>query len=292
MFGGGAGRNMWDRPLRFEKDNYAKWDPKNRKKTANYEAAEQILINTGKMPRPLRLADVKSGSAPLKKTIVANEKERRKVAELVGVYAVSRLQARLLLSREYHPVWNHERIMVYGKLMANYLQPDANTNEPMELDLNLKFKAAFREDFDPFFPTKESQWNRQLESQGLRPDVVEGKKIEKLIKGANPANEVPENLFCEAILDNVADLGELVLQHFVCHVDRYATSPAGRRHRLDKRMQKRLSKELGMEISCEVKEAQDAELLPTYSPQQIHDAASHFQDWDTGKFPKSRHVVL
>lgn len=292
MFGGGAGRNPWAKPLRFEKDNYAKWDPKNRKKTANYEAAEQILISTGKMPRPLRLADVKSSSAPLKKTIVANEKERRKAAEMVGVYAVSRLQARLLLMREYHPVWNHERIMVYGKMMACYLQPDANTNEPMEMELNLKFKAAFREDFDPFFPTKESQWNRELETRGLRPDVVEGKKIEKLIKGANPANEVPENMFCEAILDNVADLGELVLQHFACNVDRLATSSAGKRHRLDKRMQKRLTKELGVKFSCEVKEPQDAELLATLTPQQIHDAASDFQEWDTGKFPKSRRVVL
>merc|ERR1712176_1064298 len=137
---------------------------------------------------------------------------------------------KMLIKRTHHRVWGHERIMVYGNMIADYIQPDANTNEPFEKQMKLKFKAAFREDFGPFFPTVEQQWKDRLEDSGMRPDLVEGRQIEKLLKktGANPDTQVPENMFCEAILDNVVDLGELVVQHFCCLIDKQEVSKEGK----------------------------------------------------------------
>lgn len=171
-----------DQALRYEHDNSAKWDPKNRARTKSPEEAERILKITGRLPRPLRLSAVKLGLPPLKKTIVATAKERRAAAEMTGIYSVSRrrpqishvmkddshqeimennrwfmrssagfgsclrLQARLLLHRELHPVWGYERVMIYGSMLSEYMVPDTFTNDPMELTVPLKFKAAFRED--------------------------------------------------------------------------------------------------------------------------------------------------
>jgi len=256
----------------------------NRKKTASYEQAEQILINTGSLPRPLRMCDVKLHGLPMKKSIVASAKEMQEIARRSGMYAITRLQARLVVNRECHIVWGHERVLVFGNLLVQYLQPDVDTNEPLERELRLKFKAAFKEDADPFFPTKESRWNDELEKRGLRPDVVEGKAIMKAIKGLNPINEIPENMFCEAILDNVIDLGELVLQHFLCHIDKHATRPTVKTSRLQKRMQKRLSKEMGVKTEMNFK-PDDAKPEDWIEPtaQNLHDEAAEFLDWNRGR---------
>lgn len=272
-------------PMRPRTDNYAKWDYQNRQRTNSYEEAEMILMNTGKMPRPLRLCDVKLSGMPMKRSIVANAKERRKIAEWMGMYAITRLQAKLLLKRDQHTVWGHERVLVYGKLLVQYLQPDANTNDPMEMEHGLKFKAAFRENDDPDLPTRERRWNDHLEEQGLMTDVIEGKSIKDAIKGLKPTNEIPENMFCEAILDNVVDLGELVLQHFVCHLDKQVTSNSQKSSRLQKRMQKRLSKEMGVKAQLDLKEENDEPegWIPA-TAQQVHDTASKFNEWNRRKF--------
>ena len=82
--------NSHDQALRYEHDHSAKWDPKNRQRTKSPEEAERILKVTGRLPRPLRLSQVKLGAPPLKKTIVATAKERRAAAEMTGIYSVSR----------------------------------------------------------------------------------------------------------------------------------------------------------------------------------------------------------
>jgi len=275
---------MLRQPKRPRVEYYSKWDPKNRQQTSSPEVAEKILQHTGRLPRPLRLCDVKTNAMPMKKSIVATPAERRKAAEMVGLFSVNRLQARLLLRREFHPVWGHERIMVYGKMVSNHLQPCANTNEPFEVETPLKFKAAFREDFDPYFPTKEAQWTKELQRRGLpQPDLIEGKMIEKALKGSDPALEVPENVFAEAILDNVVDLGELVLQHFACHIDLTQTGPESMKHKLNKRMSKRLRKEMGMHIKCDVKEKEAFDSIP--SAQEIHDYGN-FPETKRMRFPK------
>merc|ERR1712183_96081 len=87
----------WRQPKRPLIEHYARWDPKNRQKVPTPEAAERILQHTGRLPRPLRLSDVKAHAMPMKKSIVATPTERRKASEMVGLYGVSRLQARLLL---------------------------------------------------------------------------------------------------------------------------------------------------------------------------------------------------
>mmetsp|Transcript_55661 Transcript_55661/g.172513 ORF Transcript_55661/g.172513 Transcript_55661/m.172513 type:complete len:348 (+) Transcript_55661:69-1112(+) len=269
---------------RMNTENYARWDPVNRQKTKSYEEAEQIIMNTGKMPRPIRLCDIKANTPPLKKTVVANAKERRAVSEWVGVYAISRLQARLLLKREFHDVWGHERIIVYGKLLVNWLQPDSNTQDPMELEHRLAFKVAFRENMDMHFPSREAKWMRALDKQGLRPDVLEGKTVADAIKRANPMNDIPENMFCEAILDNVVDLGEVVLQHYVCHVDMDATRAAKKSSRLQKRMTKRMSKELGVKAQISFKADDEDENLSGPSAQELHDMASNLGQFTKTKF--------
>jgi len=149
----------------------------------------------------------------------------------------------------------------------------------MEIEWPLKFKASFREDYDPFFPTKETQWNDQLSKRGLRPDLTDGKAIERLIRGSNPSHEVPDNMFPEAILDNVVDLGELVLQHFACNVDRAETNRNGRPHRLNKRVSKRLSKELGVKVACNIQEDKDPPGYRPPTPQDLHDGAA-FPEWE------------
>lgn len=255
------------------KDRGSKWDPQNRSRTKTPEEAEKILVLTGKMPRPLRLSDVRLGDIPMRRTIVASASERRKAAEMACIFAVTKLQARLLLRREFHPVWQHERVMVYGKLHAEYLQPDGNTNEPMELEFDLKFRACFREDADPYMPTFEGAWNKEMDKRGHRPDLMHGQQLEKIIKSRDSSKEIPENMFAECILDNVVDLGELVLQHWVCQIDT-TTSKSKGAYKLSKRLQKRLSKEVGMQVgfTAENQEGvQDRKPLEP-SPQVLHDA--------------------
>ncbi|CAE8678763.1 unnamed protein product [Polarella glacialis] len=286
-----ARRYRREEMLRFENERYAKWDPKQREQCKTPEDAERILRNTGLMPRTLRLSDVKTHTQAMRKTIVANAGERRKISEMVSIYGISKLQARLQIQREFHPVWGHQRILVYGKLTASYLVPCSTSNEPMEVETPLKFKAAFREDADPFFPTRETLWNKELEKRGLRPDIAEGKKIEPLLMKTNPSLDAPDNMICEAILDNVVDLGEVVLQFFACHVDRYGVSDEGKKNKFNKRMSRRMSKELGVEATWTTKdetpEADDTWRPPT--AQELHDCAGGYEGWTrTTKMPKYR----
>eukprot|EP00929_Paragymnodinium_shiwhaense_P114032 TRINITY_DN8233_c0_g1_i2.p1 TRINITY_DN8233_c0_g1~~TRINITY_DN8233_c0_g1_i2.p1 ORF type:complete len:371 (-),score=91.54 TRINITY_DN8233_c0_g1_i2:149-1261(-) len=265
--------------MRPSHDFSSKWNPRNRKQTRKPEEARQILLQTGRMPRPLLLRDVKF-NRPMKKTVVATAEERRRVAKMIALFAVTKLHARLFLRRETHPVWGHERIMVYGKLVCSYLQPCPNTNEPMDITFPLKFKAAFRENADPFFPSIETQWNKQLAARGIdRPDLLEGRMIEQMLRDAND-EDVPENMFAESILDNVVDLGELVLQHFVVHVDKQATNEKSKKSRLQERQAHRMQKRFN--IDCAVKVSQDPnhpnwqeEVRP--SPQETYDKGAYWR---------------
>lgn len=259
--------------MRYEHDNSAKWDPKNRMKTKSPEEAERILRITGRLPRPLRLSDVKLGAPPLRKTIVATAKERRSAAEMAGIYSVSRLQARLLLHREHHPVWGYERVMIYGNMISEYMVPDTFTNDPMEVSVPLKFKAAFREDADPYHPTGEAAWNAEMERQGLKSEIAEGRVFEELLRKYNdPKVDVPENMFTEAILDNVVDLGELVLQFYGLYMDRQPVDPNNNHQKLGRRLKKRMKKDYGLDSTFDMKdELPSQEDKPT--AQEIHDYA-------------------
>lgn len=258
-------------------DHSSRWDYRQRTKTRSPEEAENIMMRTGRMPRPIRLSAIQLGLPPVKKSIVGNEIERRKIAEMCEIFAVTKLQARLMIKREHHPVWQHERIMVYGKLLCGYLQPCSDTNEPVEMGFPLKFKTAFREDYDPLFKTQEQRMESHLQKKGMRvdPDLVEGTKIEQLIRLSNSNHDVPENMFVEAILDNVLDLGEVVLQHFACHVDTQAAgkdAPRDKR-KLNRRMKGRMEKEYGLDVGFEAEEDKkpyEGFVKPT--PQELHDA--------------------
>lgn len=266
-----------------EQAGYAKWHPKNRSKTKTPEEAERILKNTGRLPRVIRLADIKRGEAPQRKSIVANQDERRVLAEMAGVYAVTKLQAKMLVQREQHPAWGYDRIMIYTKMYAAYIQPDATTNEPFEVEFPLKFKVAFREDSDIFFPTAEGRWNNELKERGLLPGIQEGEAVATLIKGTHPNDDVADNVFLEAILDNCVDLGELVLQHFAVHVDRSSINPKAKgRH--SKRMSRRMSKVMGVNMQWqEINQDPEAGCRP--SPQSIHDGADWSDERTLKNFP-------
>eukprot|EP00931_Biecheleriopsis_adriatica_P117368 TRINITY_DN92895_c0_g1_i1.p1 TRINITY_DN92895_c0_g1~~TRINITY_DN92895_c0_g1_i1.p1 ORF type:complete len:406 (-),score=66.97 TRINITY_DN92895_c0_g1_i1:70-1194(-) len=248
-FGGGT------QALRYEKDYSARWDHTTRERTKSPEEAEKIIMMTGRMPRPLRLSDVKMGSLPLRKTIVATAKERRAAAEMTSTYAVTKLQAKLLLVRERHPIWGHERILVYGHVLAEYLLCDAISNDPIEVSVPSKFKAAFREDADPYMPTREAQWNKELERRGLKPEIAEGKAYESYLQNRGEKSlDIPENIFNEAILDNVVDLGELVLQFYGAHVDRQPTSKNVKQGKLNRRLNKRMKKAFpGLDFNIDLK---------------------------------------
>lgn len=244
-----------DNAWRIEHDNSAKWDPRNRAKTRSPEEAERVLRLTGRIPRPLRLSDVKRGAPPLRKTIVATAKERRAAAEMCGIYAVSKLQARLLLNRETHPVWGHERVMVYGKMISEFMVPDVYANDPIEMSVPLKFRAAFREDADPYHPTGDAALNKELERRGLKSEIREGKVFEEMLRRQGDAKmDVAENMFTEAILDNVVDLGELVLQFYALYVDRQPVNGDVDNSKAPRRLRKRMNKDYGLDASFDMKD--------------------------------------
>ena len=97
-----------------------------RSRTKSPEEAERMLRETGRLVRPLRLSDVKLGQTPKKMTIVANAKERRTAADTLHLYHVSKLQARVMAYREVHPVWGHERVLIFGKMQSEFMQSDAS----------------------------------------------------------------------------------------------------------------------------------------------------------------------
>ncbi|CAK8999558.1 Gamma-interferon-inducible lysosomal thiol reductase [Durusdinium trenchii] len=174
---------------------------------------------------------------------------------MAGIYSVSRLQARLLLHRELHPVWGHERVMIYGSMVSEYMMPDVFTNDPIEVSVPLKFKAAFREDADPYHPTGEAAWNEELERRGLKSEIAEGKQFEELLrKHGDPKMEVPENMFAEAILDNVVDLGELVLQFYGGYMEKQPVSPDTNPQKLGRRLRKRMKKDYGIDSTFELED--------------------------------------
>lgn len=239
---------------RFGNTRAARWDPEARQRTRSPEEAERVLLATGRMTRPLRLADVKSYGPPLVKTIVANAKERRIAAELTNVYTVGSLTAKCIFRRETHPVWQHDRILMFAKMQAKWLQPCSWSNEPVEMEMPLKFKAIFREDADPWMPTMTQRWEDEMERRDLRLDIIEGRKMEKAFESLTSPDEMPENVFGDALLDNVLDVGEVVLQHFFCFVDRTMNDDGTvSNFRYHKRLAKRLSKELGTNITFGMK---------------------------------------
>jgi len=276
-----------------------RWDQQNRRRVGP-EEAERIILQTGRMPRPVRLADV--GFTAIEKTIVGNEEERRKVASMLAIYSVSKLQAKMVVRREKHPVWQHDRIMCYCKLYSQYLIPDRYSFDPVEIEFRLKFKAAFRENFDPFFKTEETKWEEKMDARGLRPDVIEGGKVEAAVMASYKEKhgvDVQENMFSECILDNVLDVGELVLQHFGNHAEReeydYSTPKTGKKSKLAKRLSNRIKEFTGSEMDFKdgTMAAEDSlwgtkkgiALAPRPPAQSIHDGVSNGDvEWKKGFF--------
>ncbi|CAK9004323.1 unnamed protein product [Durusdinium trenchii] len=66
--------------------------------------------------------------------------------------------------------------------------------------------------------------------------------------------EVPENMFAEAILDNVVDLGELVLQFYGGYMEKQPVSPDTNPQKLGRRLRKRMKKDYGIDSTFELED--------------------------------------
>lgn len=263
-----------DRILRAggEDDYSARWNYHGRSKMSPEEAT-RVLLQTGRLSRPIFMGDIKLKQAPLQRTVVANATERKKIARSMGIFAVLKLAAKVVLSREVHPVWKHDRILLYGKLQATYLQPNPDTNEPMEMNFPLSFKAAFREDQDLALDAREVAWNRAVEDKNMRPDIVDGQKLEAILKEHTPSMQIEDNTLIEAVLDNVLDVGEVVFQHFACNIDLQekpvGLKQKGKNGRLWKRMGDRLKVDYGVEVTQNIRDETKGMVWPT--PQEMQD---------------------
>lgn len=271
-------------------NGHVRWHPTRRTKCQSPEEAERILMETGRMARPLRLENV--SKVMTKRTIVANEAERRRMAERSAVHHITKLASQMLVRREIHPVWGHERVVVYAKMRADYLVPDYDTAEPLSRGFDLKFKAAFRENLDPNLPTDERVLYKELEKRGISPDYQEGKMLESILRanGALEHDELVDNSWSTCILDNVVDLGELVAQHFMVHVERAPTEGNKKKlNRYSRRMSKRINIDWGLDISLPTYTDKDVETIGDYNPQQAHDNAMR-QQLNTAPKPKTKVV--
>jgi hypothetical protein len=273
----------------FRRYGGARWHPTRRTKCKNDEEAEKILMETGRMARPLRLENV--SKLMTKRTIVANELERRRMAERAAVHHITKLASQMIIRREVHPVWHHDRIVVYAKMRADYLLPDYDTGDPLSRGFDLKFKAAFRENLDPNLPTDARVLQKELERRGISPDFQEAKLLESLLKsnGALEHHEdnLVDNFWSTCILDNVVDLGELVAQHFIAHVDRYPTERNAKKlNKYSRRMSKRIKADWGLDYDLPTWADKDIEAIPDYHPQGAHDYAVQKQkDMNTAPKP-------
>lgn len=245
-----------------------------RKATRTPEEAEKMLRQTGRLVRPLRLSDVKLGQQPKKMTIVANAKERRTAADTLHIYHVSKLQARIMAYREVHPVWGHERVLIFGKLQSDFMQPDVFSSDPIETTKRIAFKTAFREDDDIFFLPKTRQFEKELEGRGLMNNIQEGTKLEeKLKKKGDPSVDIPDNFLWEAILDNVVDVGEIVFQFWAAYLNPQPTTPETKNTRLQRRLNKRMSQEMGTKVEHEFED----KISDISKMWDAKDSASHYQ---------------
>jgi len=241
-----------------EEDRSFRFVWKNRKKTKTFEEAADVIRQTGRMPRPLAARDVQSKT--MTKNIVANKEELKEAAKFAACYSVQKLQARLLLKRERHPVWEHDRVMVYGKIYTEYIQACQETSVPIEERWSRTFKAAFREDVDPFLHTAQAAFDNEMDRRDVKPHFVKGSKKEKALKAMlQEDEETDENIFYECIFDNVLDLGELVLQQWRMGVDPFNECAKARKiaKRKMQRLSRRFSKEFGQSITLEQDAAED-----------------------------------
>jgi len=183
----------------------------------------------------------------------------------------------MLIRREVHPERSHDRIVVYAKMRADYLIPDIESGDPLKRGFDLKFKAAFRENLDPNLPTNERQLYNELERRGIMPDFQEGKMLESLLRsrGALEHDELLDNFWTTCILDNVVDLGELVAQHFVAHVDRFPTEGNAKKlNKYGRRMTKRIEADWGLDFQMPTWSDKDLERHPDHgNVQKAHDDA-------------------
>eukprot|EP00439_Symbiodinium_sp_Y106_P042030 s6406_g5.t1 len=121
-------------------------------------------------------------------------------------------------------------------------------------------------DQDPYHPTGEAAWNKELERRGLKSEIREGKVFEELLRSAwhdvtlcftsqgDAKMDVAENMFTEAILDNVVDLGELVLQFYALYVDRQPVNADTDNSKVPRRLRKRMKKDYGLDASFDMKD--------------------------------------
>lgn len=203
---------------------------------------------TGRMPRPLPMRNVTNNS-PVQRVIVANAQERLLIAKQAGVYDLTKLTARVMARRTQHPVWGHDRIMVYIKLRSEFIMGDFMTGEPVERQENLQFKTAFREDRDPNRPTAEFRFDQEIDKRGLRSDFVEGKKIEaKMEKVDSLEMDVEEDEFVQHRLDNVIDLGELIVEHYLAWSDKGFSRKKRDDDRALRRQSERVAKDYGVAV--------------------------------------------
>ncbi|CAE7648336.1 IFI30, partial [Symbiodinium sp. CCMP2456] len=108
---------------------------------------------------------------------------------------------------------------------------------------------------DPYHPTGEAAWNKELERRGLKSEIREGKVFEELLRRQGDAKmDVAENMFTEAILDNVVDLGELVLQFYALYVDRQPVNGDADNSKVPRRLRKRMNKDYGLDASFDMKD--------------------------------------
>lgn len=233
----------------------------NRMGMLSEEVAVKLIKERSPFPRPLAMAAVKE-DIPVRKTLVANLKERRQVADRTSCYTIHKLQGRCLVRRERHPVLDHHRILVYGKLHADYVHPDWYSSDPLELSCDIKYKAAFREKLDEYTPQAmiDAEIDRQRNYGGLDASrIIEGKRIESQLyeSGYDPL-DIPEDLWEDASLDNVVDLGFLMTNFFEQNMVRPKhDGDEKKKERKLRRARKRILKDTGQNI--EVGWGQDKE---------------------------------
>lgn len=215
--------------------------------------------------RCLRLSEVQglALTQTLKRDIVATEEERDQLARTWTTFSVESFRARLWLLKHLHPLYQHERIIVCGKIHVDSLQPCANTREPMEVEHNLDFKTAFREDGAFLEKSGEEKWGNFFKEAGMRPDLEYEEELQKRIgtyrERPKSSEDIEENLFAECLIDGILNVGSLCEKVWGANINHYKT-----KRRMDgrilRRLEKRMKRTMGIDAQFgNLDEQQDAE---------------------------------
>lgn len=144
---------------------------------------------TSPLAYPVNIARLPARGMPLR--IVANEVQRRELADTHGLLAVERLEAELLVS-----TWKSRGIRVTGSVRAAVSQSCIVTLEPVTSRIDEQITAVFAPEG----------------SRLLRPDMDDGGEI--LLDAEGPDGPEP-------FTGNEIDVGALVEEFFALGIDPY-----------------------------------------------------------------------